>query len=53
MNGLALTLPVALVAHYVLQVFVGLYVVAAHDVGGILDNLFGQSRLACYLDGEG
>ena len=32
MNGLALALPVALVANDVLQVFVALYVVASHDV---------------------
>ena len=51
-NGLTLTLPVALVAHDVLQVLVALYVFRAHDVRCVLDDLLGDARLAGYLDGK-
>ena len=52
MDGLAFALPVALVAHDVLQIFVALYVVGAYYLAGVVDHLFGQSYLAGYLNGE-
>ena len=52
MHVLSLVLPVALVAHDVLQVFVALYVVGAHDVARLAYHLVGYARLACNLDGE-
>ena len=52
MDALALLFPVALVAHDVLQVFVGVDVVLAHDLAGILDHLVGDAGLAGNLDGE-
>ena len=52
-DSLAFLLPLALVAPDVLQVFVALYVVLSYYLGGIADDFLGESRLACYLDGEG
>ena len=52
MYVLTFVLPVAFVAHDVLQVLVALYVFGAYDVGGLLYHVLGQSRLACYLYGE-
>ena len=50
--GLAFSFPVALVAHNVLQVFIALDIVGAHDVGGVFDDLLGDARLSGYFDGE-
>ena len=52
MYGLALALPVSLVAHNVLQIFVALYVLRTHDVAGVAYHLFGQTSLAGYLYGK-
>ena len=49
---LALALPVALVAHNVLQELVALYVVAANNLRCIGNHLLGQANLACNLNGE-
>ena len=51
-NGLALSLPVSLVAHDVLQVFVALNIVASHYIACILYHLFGNACFSGYLDGE-
>ena len=51
-DGRAFLLPIALVAHDILQILVALYIIAAHDVAGPPNHLFGQSYLAGYLDGE-
>ena len=53
MYGLALTLPIALVANDVQKVLVGIHVVLAHKVGGICDNFLGDTYLARYLYGKG
>ena len=52
MYGLPLGFPVAFVPHYVLQVFVTLYIVAANDVGSLSYDLLWQSGLPCYLYGK-
>ena len=52
MYGLALALPITFVAHDILQIFVGLYVVAAHNLRRIGNNLLGKSNLACNLHCE-
>ena len=51
--SLTFRLPVAFVAHYVLQVFVALYVFAAHNLRSIVDYDLRQSYLSCYVYGEG
>ena len=51
-DGLPFAFPVAFVADDVLEILVALYVVGAYDVGGVLDNLLGQSCLPGYLYGE-
>ena len=48
----ALVFPVTLVANDVLQIFVALDVVGAHDVAGLAYHLFGESYLARNLDGK-
>ena len=52
MDALPLLFPVSLVAHDVLQILVRVDIVLAHNLAGILDHLFGDARLAGYLDGE-
>ena len=52
MNCLPLGLPIAFVAHDVLQVLVALYVIGTHKLAGFADNLLGQARLAGYLNGK-
>ena len=52
MHSLALALPIALVAHNILQIFVTLYVVAAHNLRGVGDDLLGQADLARNLHGK-
>ena len=49
---LSFVLPVALVAADVLQILVGRHIFAPHDVGCLGNDLFGQTYLACYLDGK-
>lgn len=48
----ALVLPVTLVANDVLQIFVALDVVGAHDVAGLAYHLFGESYLARNFNGK-
>ena len=49
---LALALPVAFVAHNILQVLVALYIVASHNLRCVGNNLLGQANLACNLNGK-
>ena len=51
--SLTFRLPVAFVAHYVLQVFVALYVFAAHNLRSIVYYRLRQPYLSCYVYGEG
>ena len=52
MNVLALVLPIAFVAHNILQVLVTLDIFRTNDVSCITDYLFGQTNLAGNLYGE-
>ena len=52
MYGLALALPIAFVAHDVLQILVALYIIRTHNLRGVTDYLFGDTRLARNLDGK-
>ena len=52
MDGLTLAFPIALVANNVLQIFVALYIVGTYNVGSIVDDFFGNTRLSGYLDGK-
>ena len=49
---LPFVLPIAFVAHNVLQIFVALYVVGAYDVACLSYHLVGNARLAGYFYGE-
>ena len=52
MDSLALALPVAFVADDVLEVFIALDVIGTDDIGSVPDDLLGNARLSCYLNGE-
>ena len=52
MNRLTLTLPVTLIAHNILQVFITLDIILAYNIAGILNHLFGDTGFTGYLDGE-
>ena len=52
MYALALLLPVAAVAHDVLEPFVGVDIVATDDVRGVGDDVLWDAYLARYLHGE-
>ncbi len=49
---LALVLPVTLVTDNVLQVLVGIHVIAAYNLCGVLYHILGQTYLAGYLHGK-
>ena len=53
MDVLALVFPIHLVAHNVLQIFVGHHIIFSHKVGGIAYHLFGDAYLASNLHGKG
>ena len=46
---LALVLPVSLVTYNILQVLVGIDIVTAYNLCGVLNDILGQTYLACYL----
>ena len=52
MHVLALVLPVTLVTYNVLQILVGIHIITAYNLRSVLNDIFRQTYLAGYLNGE-